>query len=84
MRDYLLPMAARVLGDASVLVEKRNARTLAEWIRRERPLMMNVSAIRDGARFPSLRASALMKEACRFLADARWLTPMNNTLGGLR
>lgn len=79
MRDYFLPMAARVLGDASIPVEERNARTLAEWIRRKRPLVVNVSAIRDGARLPGLRESALVKQACRFLADARWLTPIDDT-----
>ena len=35
MRSYFLPMAARVLGDASVPAEERNARTLAEWVMHE-------------------------------------------------
>ena len=74
VRSYVLPMAARVLGDASVPAEERNARTLAEWIMRERPAVVNVSSIRDGARLPGLRESEPVKQACRFLADARWLS----------
>ncbi len=79
MRSYFLPMAARVLGDASVPAEERNARTLAEWIMRERPALVNVSSIRDGARLPGLRESDPVKQACRFLADARWLLPPVDT-----
>ena len=75
MQGYFLPMAARVLGDASVPAEERNARTLAEWIMRERPAVVNVSSIRDGARLPGLRESDPVKQACRFLADAGWLLP---------
>ena len=73
MRSYFLPMAARVLGDASVPAEERNARTLAEWIVRTRPAVVNVSSIRDGARLPGLRESEPVRQACRFLADAGWL-----------
>lgn len=75
MQSYFLPMAARVFGDASVPVEERNARTLAEWIKRTRPKVVNVSDIRDGARLPGLRETGLVKQAVRFLADARWLLP---------
>ena len=32
MDGYFLPMAARVLGDASVPEDERDARTLAAWI----------------------------------------------------
>ncbi len=79
MRGYFLPMAARVLGDASVPTEERNARTLAEWIMRTRPEVLNVSAVRDGAHLPGLRETELVKQACRFLADARWLLEPEGT-----
>jgi len=79
MRTYYLPMAARVLGDGSVPAEERNARTLAEWIMRTRPALVNVSIVRDRARLPGLRESELVKQACRFLADARWLLPVDET-----
>lgn len=48
IRSYFLPMAARVLGDASVPAEGRNARTLAEWVMHTRPAAVNVSSIRNG------------------------------------
>ena len=79
MRSYFLPMAARVLGDASVPAEERNARTLAEWIMRTRPEVVNVSAIRDRARLPGLRETDAVKAAVRFLSDARWLLPAEDT-----
>lgn len=79
MGSYFLPMAARVLGDASVPAEEHNARTLAQWIIRTRPAVVNVSAIRDGARLPGLRESEPVKQACRFLTDARWLLPRGET-----
>ncbi len=82
MRSYFLPMAARVLGDASVPAEERNARTLGEWIMHTRPTVVNVSSIRDGARLPGLRESDPVKEACRYLADARWLTRDETPTGG--
>ena len=82
MRSYFLPMAARVLGDASVPAEERNARMLAEWIVRTRPEVVNVSAVRDGARLPGLRESEAVKQAVRFLADARWLFPVDAPTGG--
>ncbi len=82
MRFYFLPMAARVLGDASVPAEERNARTLAEWIMHTQPAVVNVSSIRDGARLPGLRESDPVKQACRYLADAGWLTRDDAPTGG--
>ena len=70
---YFLPTAEQVLGDASVPPEERNGRTLAEWIARTRPKVVNVTAIRDKARLPGLRDTAAVKQACHYLADARWL-----------
>lgn len=73
MTNYFLPMARRVLGDASIPKEERNARTLARWIVAARPVKINVSAIRDDARLPGLRESDPVKAACSFLVEARWL-----------
>lgn len=73
MEAYFLPMAQRVLGDAAVPTEERDARTLATWIIENRPAVVNVSAIRDGARLPGLRESEPVKAACRFLTEAGWL-----------
>jgi hypothetical protein len=73
MDAYFLPMAARVLGDAAVPEDERDARTLAAWILEARPAVVNVSAVRDGARLPGLRESGAVRAACRFLAEAGWL-----------
>jgi hypothetical protein len=73
MDGYFLPMAGRVLGDASVPQEERNARTLAGWIMATRPERVNVTDLRDTARLPGLRESEAVKAACRFLVDAHWL-----------
>jgi hypothetical protein len=83
MDAYFLPMATRVLGDALVPEDERNARTLASWIIELQPELLNVSAIRDEARLPGLRESAPVKVACRFLAEAGWLReqPRTGTAG---
>jgi hypothetical protein len=73
MDGYFLPMAARVLGDASVPEDERNARTLAAWIMQTRPERVNVSTVRDTVRLPGLRESDAVKAACRYLAEAGWL-----------
>jgi hypothetical protein len=73
MDAYFLPMAARVLGDASIPTAERNARTLAGWIVETKPQSVNVSDIRDNARLPGLRDSDAVKAAVQFLAEANWL-----------
>ena len=50
---------------------------LAQWIVRERPLVVNVSAIRDRARLPGLRETEPVKQAVRYLEEAGWLHPAN-------
>ena len=70
MTDYFLPMAARVLGAASVPQDERDARVLARWIAETGPARINVSAIRDDARLSGLRDTLRVKGACRFLEEA--------------
>ncbi|MBX6747143.1 MAG: DUF3987 domain-containing protein, partial [Acetobacteraceae bacterium] len=84
MDAYFLPMALRVLGDAAIPEDERNARTLAAWIMETKPEVVNVSAIRDGARLPGLRDSDAVKAACRFLMEARWLAEAPRTGQGGR
>ncbi len=79
MDGYFLPMARRVLGDASIPQEERNARTLATWITQTRPALVNVSLIRDDTRLPGLRETEPVKAACRYLSDARWLVAPDQT-----
>ena len=47
MDTYFLPMCARVLGDAAVTTEERNARVLANWLAQTKPKSVNVTGIRD-------------------------------------
>nr|WP_264185549.1 YfjI family protein [Roseicella aerolata] len=83
MDAYFLPMAARVLSDASIPEAERNARTLAQHIVDTRPELVNVSSIRDDARLPGLRETEPVKAACRFLAEAGWLQePVRTGSGG--
>ena len=75
LEDYFLPMAERVLADASIPQAERDARTLALHIVETRPALVNVSAFRDNARLPGLRETETVKAACQFLAEAGWLLP---------
>jgi hypothetical protein len=70
MDAYFLPMAGRVLGDASIPKDERNARTLAAWIMATKPERVNVTNLRDTVRLPGLRESEDVKAACRFLVEA--------------
>lgn len=73
MRDYFLPMPTRVLGDAAISQEERNAQTLARRIAQTHPAKPNISAVRDEAKLPGLRETTPVRQACRFLEDAGWL-----------
>lgn len=84
MREYFLPGAVRVLAEASVPQEERNARSLATWIAATRPGKVNVSAIRDDARIPGLRKTEAVKAASSYLCDAGWLVPVEPTGRGGR
>jgi hypothetical protein len=81
MDAYFLPMGARVLGDSAIPLEERNARTLAAWLIARRPERINVSMIRDEARLNNLRETGSVKQACKFLEDARWLREVPLTGG---
>jgi hypothetical protein len=81
MDTYFIPMASRVLGDAAMSADARNARTLAKWICERRPATVNVSSIRDEARLPGLRESGPVKAAVQFLVEANWLFPAPETGG---
>lgn len=84
MRRYFLPMAARVLGDAAIPVEEKDARALAQWIAVKRPEVVNVRAVREDAHIPGLRETDRIKGACRYLVEAGWLAPAAPTGSGGR
>lgn len=69
MEEYFLPMAKRVLGDASIPVAERNATALASHIRRLKCATFNARELRreiGGV----LRESSSMEAACGVLEEA--------------
>ncbi len=75
MRDYFLPMAERVYGDAACPVAERNAATLARWIKKTRATGVHVRSIQRIARLPGLREAAAIHAAAALLVEADWLRP---------
>jgi hypothetical protein len=73
MTDYFAPMAARVYGDASLPPQERGAATLARWILRERPRILNARDVRREARLPGLREADQVTAAIKTLEEANWL-----------
>jgi hypothetical protein len=73
--SYLLPMAERVYGGAASAPEERNAATLAKWIAKHKPAILNA---RDMLRLklPGLRNADAVHAAAVRLIEAGWLAPM--------
>ena len=79
--DYFKPMAERVFGDAALPEADRLAATVARWILRERPTVVNARALRRTARLPGLREAEKVKVALNALVEADWLRPIFNRSG---
>jgi hypothetical protein len=75
IEDYFKPMAERVFGDAALPEVDRLAATLARWILRERPEVVNARDLRRKARLPGLREAEKVKLALGALVEADWLRP---------
>ncbi len=77
MRDYFLPMASRVLGDAAITQQERDARTLAKWIAAERPSKINLRSLSrgetGGTAMHGLRDRKRLEAAVDWLTDSGWL-----------
>jgi hypothetical protein len=73
--DYLMPMAARVFGDAVRPKVERNATELARWIARARPAEVHVRHVIRKVRLPRLKKAEDVHAACSELVDAGWLMP---------
>ena len=71
--DYFKPMSERVYGDASLPEQDRQAATLARWIKRERPNVINVRDLRRKVRLPGLTETKDAEAALRSLAEANWV-----------
>ena len=72
-------MATRVFGDAALPEADRLATTLARWILRERPKVVNARDLRRKARLPGLREAEKVKLALATLVEADWLRPSLQT-----
>jgi hypothetical protein len=75
IEDYFKPMAERVFGDAALPEVDRLAATLARWILKERPKLVNARDLRRKARLPGLRDAAKVRLALGALVEADWLRP---------
>jgi hypothetical protein len=80
--DYYIPMAERVFGDAALPECDRHAATVARWILRERPTLLNARELRRRARLPGLRDADKVKLALGVLVDAVWIFPVPDRAGG--
>jgi hypothetical protein len=69
MREYFIPMAERVYGDASIPKGERLAMTLARYLRRHRLRTFNARTLRREAG-GLLRDADAMKQACEALEQA--------------
>ena len=69
IEDYFKPMAIRVFGDAALPEADRLATTLARWLLRERPKVVNARDLRRKARLQGLREAEKVKLA---LATLSW------------
>lgn len=71
--DYFAPMIRRTFGDAALPERDRDATTLARWIARDRPAIINGRNLRRHVRLPGLTESTRVKAALEVLVEARWL-----------
>ena len=76
MREYFLPMASRVLGDAAITQQERDGRTLAKWIAAERPDRINLRGLSrgetGGTAMHGLRDRKRLDAAAEWLRDCGW------------
>jgi hypothetical protein len=75
MQDYFVPMAERTYGDAAATKAERDARTLANWIIRNRPEAVHVRHLQRQIRLPEMRTAPEIHAAATLLVEADWLAP---------
>lgn len=72
--DYLMPMAARVYGDAAASQEDRNVATLARWMIKTHPAEIYVRMVLREVRLPGLKDAKAVHQAAQALVEGGWLT----------
>jgi hypothetical protein len=83
LNNYFGPMAERAYGDAAIPESERLGATLARWIMRERPEIVNASHLRRHVKLPGLREEAKVKLAIGTLEEAGWLRPKPSRAGDI-
>jgi hypothetical protein len=78
---YFLPMAARVYGDAAAAPGDRHAATIARWILKTRPNLLNARDIRRKARLPGLSVPENVRLALAALVEADWIVLIRKSSG---
>jgi hypothetical protein len=73
IEDYFKPMALRCFADATMPERERNAATVARWIVKERPDVVNVRQMYRVERLPGLKEPTKVQQAFNELEDAGWI-----------
>jgi len=71
--SYLIPMAKRVYGNATIPTAERHAKALAKRIMENRELRINARAIQREWRIPGLNNATAIQSALSVLMDTDWL-----------
>ncbi len=84
LQDFVIPMARRTFGAAALPEAERDARRLARWLIRKRPLQSTVNAkeLRRMAQGPAIPDSERMEAALRELESAYWVRPAPSRAAG--
>jgi Protein of unknown function (DUF3987) len=75
VESYVMPMAARVYGDAAASTADRDAATLARWIVRAKATEVHVRYLQREVRLPGLKTAEDIHAAAKALIEADWLRP---------
>jgi hypothetical protein len=81
VQGYFLPMAERCYGDAALPEAERHAASIARWILKAKPTLINARDLRRSRRaeIPGLPNDAeKIKAALAVLPEARWLQPVEH------
>jgi hypothetical protein len=71
--DWVRPNLERVFAEASLPQAQRDAMTIARWLLKTKPEMINARDLRRQAGFPGPKTPKELDEALEVLSDARWL-----------
>ena len=73
LETYFEPMAIRSFADAAIPQEQRNAASLAKWIKKLKPEMVNARSLYKNENIDGLNDAAAVKDAIALLMEAGWI-----------